>query len=125
MGQKILIVDDNPDIVEVISSRLEANDYEVISALTGAEALKKAKAERPDLIILDINMAEMDGFEIGTLLRKDTATRKIPIIMATARGDQADIVEALQKVGPQAYVIKPFMPEALLSEIKRVLGKSV
>ena len=121
--EKILVIDDNPDIVEIYTVRLKAAGYEVISSLKGAEALEKAREEKPDLIILDIAMPAMDGFETGIRLKEDFATAEIPIIMATASSAQADIVKAVSQLGAVAYMIKPFNPDVLLKEVAKALGK--
>lgn len=122
MGKaKILMVDDNRDIVEIVSLRLEANGYEVIPAFTGKEALEKARSEEPQVILLDIMMPGQDGFEVGRELKADVLTRDIPIIMATARGDHKDILRAVTDAGAVGYVVKPFMPDKLIKEIEKVL----
>lgn len=120
---KILMVDDNPDIVELMASRLEGNDYEVVRALGGAEALEKAEKERPDLILLDISMPEMDGFEVGRRLRLNRVTQYIPIIMVTARGQHKDVVCAVNELQAADYLIKPFRPEILLAKIEQALNR--
>ncbi|MBI5145225.1 MAG: response regulator [Candidatus Omnitrophica bacterium] len=119
-NKKILVVDDEKELVEMIKMRLEANDYEVISAFDGQEALEKAKKEKPDLIILDLMLPKMDGYKVCGLLKADTRYNKIPIIMFTARVQESDI-KLGQEVGADAYITKPFEPETLLGKIKELL----
>ena len=108
---KLLVIDDNPFICKLMASRLTANDYAVIIALGGAEGLKKAAEEKPDLILLDFTMPDMDGVEVGTKLKGNDATRNIPIIMVTARSEHAIVVKAMENFNPAAYVVKPFNPD--------------
>ena len=119
---KLLVIDDNPFICKLMASRLTANGYEVIIAVSGAEGLKKAVEEKPDLILLDFTMPDMDGIEAGTKLKGNEVTRKIPIIMVTARSEHAIVVKAMESFSPAAYITKPFNPEKLLSEVERVLN---
>jgi len=120
---KILMVDDNPDILELMASRLEGNGYEIITALNGDEAIKKAKSDNPGLVLLDITMPVIDGFEVGRLLKANPGTKSIPIIMVTARSSQKDVSTALIEVGAADYIIKPFRPEELLDKIEKVLKR--
>ena len=120
---KILIVDDSLFICRLLDSRLRANDYTVISAMNGEEALQKAHKELPDLMLLDVAMPKMDGFELASRLRADVVTKDIPIIMVTARGGQKDKDRAFSELGVQGYIVKPFTPEILLSAIEKVLPK--
>jgi two-component system alkaline phosphatase synthesis response regulator PhoP len=119
---KLLVIDDNAFICKLMASRLAANGYEVVIATSGAEGLKKAAEEKPDLILLDFTMPEMDGIEVGTKLKGTDATRNIPIIMVTARSEHAIVVKAMETFSPAAYITKPFNPEKLLSEVERVLN---
>jgi DNA-binding response OmpR family regulator len=120
---KILVVDDNPFICRLLESRLRASEYDVIGALDGGEALEKAQKEKPDLILLDINMPGIDGFEIGAKLRANNQTSSIPIIMVTALGEHQNIVKAMTELDAASYVVKPFKPEKLLEEVRKVLEK--
>jgi DNA-binding response OmpR family regulator len=120
---KILMVDDNPDILELMAARLVSDGYEVITATSGEEAVRKAASERPDLALLDIAMPVIDGFILGRLLRLDYATQDIPVIMVTARSSQKDILRALSEIHAADYIVKPFKPEELLAKIKKVLEK--
>ncbi|MFQ5951840.1 MAG: response regulator [Candidatus Omnitrophota bacterium] len=120
MATKILIIDDEPSVVKMVEFRLKKDGFDVITAQNGAEGLEKAKAESPDIILLDILMPEMDGHE--TLLRlKDSAeTRSIPVIMLTAKGQIEDI-ERSSKEGAMDYISKPYDPVVLLSKIRKAL----
>lgn len=120
---KILMVDDNPDILELMAARLISEGYEVITATSGEEAVRKATSERPDLALLDIAMPVLDGFILGRLLRLDYVTQDIPVIMVTARNSQKDILRALSEIQAADYIVKPFKPEELLAKIKKVLEK--
>jgi DNA-binding response OmpR family regulator len=118
---KILVIDDNSYMRKLLESRLKANNYKVITVGDGKTALEKAQSEMPDLILLDINMPGMDGFEIGTKLRDNVKTISIPIIFVTARGQEEDIFKATNDLDAASYIIKPFKSEILLSEIKKAL----
>jgi DNA-binding response OmpR family regulator len=117
---KILIVDDEPELREMLTMRLEANGYEVITAADGEEGLEQTKKEKPDLILLDIMMPGMDGLIVLSRLRNNLETSFIPVIMLTAKGDTSAIMES-QRAGATDYVIKPFEPSQLLALIKRYL----
>ena len=118
--KRILLVDDEKDLVETLTFRLEANNYEVIPAYDGQEALNKAKSEKPDLIILDLMLPRMNGYEVCQLLKFDEKYKHIPIIMFTARTQESDKKTGFE-VGTNAYITKPFEAEALLSKIKELL----
>ena len=122
MSKKILLVDDEEDLVETISMRLEANNYDVISAYDGQEGLKKAREEKPDLIILDIMLPKLDGYQVCRMLKFDRTLNKIPIIMLTAMGQEED-----QKTGvdvkADAYIIKPFDSKVLMDKVKELLAE--
>ena len=117
------MVDDNPDILELMAARIVSDGYEVITATTGEEAIKKAASEKPDLVLLDISMPVLDGFLVGRLLKLDPAVKDIPIIMATARSSREDVLRSLSELQAADYIVKPFRPEELLSKIKKVLDK--
>ena len=119
MGKKILLVDDEAALVEMMKMRLEANGYEVISAYDGEEALEKAKKEGPDIIILDLMLPKLDGYKVCRLLKFDEKYKSIPIIMLTARAQKSD-VEMGSKVGADAYITKPFEASILLGKIKEL-----
>jgi len=117
---KILAVDDEGDFLFMITMLLKANGYEVITACDGREGLTKAKNERPDLIILDVMMPEIDGFEVCKLLKSDEQYSGILIIICTAMAQTADL-ETSNKVGADAYISKPFDHKILLSKIEKLL----
>lgn len=118
--QKILVVDDEPDAVELIEFNLKANGYEVVTAADGEEALQKARAVLPDLIILDLMLPEVDGMEVCKILRRDPRTSGLPIIMLTAKAAEIDRVLGLE-LGADDYVTKPFSPRELVLRVKRLL----
>ncbi|NQT94853.1 MAG: response regulator [Candidatus Omnitrophica bacterium] len=120
-AKKILLVDDETDMVDIVKLRLEANGYEVITAYDGQEALDKAKTESPDLIILDLMLPKIDGYKVCRLLKFDQKYKSIPIIMFTARVQDED-KKMGEEVGADAYITKPFEPQVLLSKIKELLG---
>jgi two-component system phosphate regulon response regulator PhoB len=119
---RILVVDDEPEAVELVEFNLKQAGYAVITAVDGAEALKKAHAQRPDLIILDVMLPEMDGFEACKVLRLDPATVRVPIIMLTAKAAEIDRVLGLE-LGADDYLTKPFSPRELLLRIKKILSR--
>jgi DNA-binding response OmpR family regulator len=120
---KILVIDDNSYMRKLLESRLKANDYQVVLAEDGKEAFSKAESEEPDLVLLDITMPKMDGFQIAEKLKNHASTRSIPIIFVTARGQEEEIFKATKELGAAAYIIKPFRSEILLNEIKKALDK--
>ncbi|MFA6543160.1 MAG: response regulator, partial [Limisphaerales bacterium] len=119
---KILVVDDEPDAVELVEFNLKKAGFEVLMAADGAEALKKARAALPDLIVLDVMLPEVDGLEVCKLLRRDAATAGIPVIMLTAKAAEIDRVLGLE-LGADDYVTKPFSPRELVLRIKGLLRR--
>jgi len=117
--KRILVVDDEPRIVEAVSMNLELEGYQMSGTSNGNEALKKLTEELPDLIILDVMMPEMDGFET---LRKIREVSTVPVIMLTVRGEEIDKVKGLD-LGADDYVTKPFSPRELASRVKAVLRR--
>lgn len=115
---KILVIDDEPDIIKVLTSRLQANNYEVVTAANGEEGLEKLKNENPDLIILDILMPQMDGYTFVKRLKK--TGREVPIIVLTAKQGMKDLF-AIE--GITDYVVKPFNADELLKKIEKNLRK--
>lgn len=118
---RVLLIEDEPDMVEAVRIRLEANDYGVITASDGSEGLNKARTVKPDLIILDVMLPKMDGFTVCRMLKFDEKYNKIPIIMFTARTQQADLAQG-KEMGADAYITKPFKSEELLAKIRELLG---
>lgn len=120
MSAKILIVDDEPPIIDVLSYNLKQANYQVIIARDGEEALAQARRERPDLIILDLMLPGLDGLEVCRILRRE---REVPIIMLTARDAEVDRVVGLE-LGADDYVVKPFSVRELLARVKNVLRRA-
>ena len=120
MASTVLVVDDEKNIVQLARLYLNKEGYEVESAYDGLEALKMAKSVRPDLIILDLMMPEMDGLEVCRELRK---TSNVPIIMLTAKGDDIDRIIGLE-IGADDYMTKPFNPRELVARVKAVLRRT-
>ena len=120
---KILVVDDEIYIVHILDFSLGMEGYEVVTALDGEQALEKLHSERPDLIVLDIMMPKLDGYETCKMLKSDERTRNIPVILLSAKGRHTD-----QKVGFDAgaddYITKPFSPRKLVERINAILGQS-
>jgi len=123
MKPKILVVDDEPDAVELIEFNLRAAGYDVTSAADGAEALTKARNVCPNLIMLDLMLPEIDGLEVCKILRRDRATAGIPIIMLTAKAAEIDRVLGLE-IGADDYVTKPFSPRELILRVKKLLDRA-
>ncbi|MDD5005485.1 MAG: response regulator [Candidatus Omnitrophica bacterium] len=119
-NKKILVVDDEVQLVDMMKLRLEANNYDVIAAYDGQEGLDKARKEKPDLIILDLMLPKIDGYKVCRMLKFDEKYKKIPIIMFTARA-QAEDEKVGMEVGADAYVTKPFEPQVLLGKIKELI----
>jgi DNA-binding response OmpR family regulator len=121
---RILIVEDDPDIALSLRLKLEREGgYAVETAVDGADGLRAALGSPPDLVLLDVNLPGMDGFEICRRLRKDPATAAVPIIMLTARIDEADRVAGLE-FGADDYISKPFSPKEAVARIRAVLRRS-
>ncbi len=117
---KILVIDDRPDNVYYLQSRLQHENFLVLTAFSGKDGIEKAKGEKPDLILLDIMMPEMDGFEVCRQLSKNTNTALIPIILVTAKVDAKDVEEGL-KVGAFDYIKKPFDKVELIARINSAI----
>ena len=119
MGRKILVVDDEPHLVDMVATRLRANRYEAVTAVRGGEGIEKAKREKPDLILLDVLMPDMDGYGVLSRLKEAPETKEIPVIMLTVRRWSEDIERALS-AGAVDYIGKPFEPKDLLDKIQKV-----
>jgi len=120
--KKILIVDDEQDFVDLVKLRLETNNYQVITASDGKQALSIAAKEKPDLILLDILMPEIDGVKVCQKLKSDPLTAGMVIVMLTAKDRPLDIKLAKQ-AGADEYIIKPFDDKTLLFNIKQLLSR--
>ncbi len=118
---RILIAEDEPDIRELVALILELDGHEVIQARDGQEAVEKAQAEHPDLILMDVRMPRMTGYEACETLKANPATQHIPVVFLSAKG-QAGEVEAGYRAGAVAYLIKPFDAEELLLRVKEILA---
>jgi DNA-binding response OmpR family regulator len=120
---KILIVDDEPDIVTALGIRMKAAGYEVITAADGMEGLDAARKQNPDLVLLDIMLPKLDGYKVCRILKFDENYRHIPILMITAK--VTDINKKMgEEVGADAYITKPFNSDELMAKIKETLEKS-
>jgi two-component system alkaline phosphatase synthesis response regulator PhoP len=119
MAKKVLVVDDEPHIVRLVEVNLQRAGYDVIKAMDGVEALEQVKAEIPDMIVLDVMMPRMDGFTVLKHLKADPQTQEIPVIMLTAKAQDADIFKGWQS-GVDSYLTKPFNPMELLTFVKRI-----
>lgn len=113
---RVLVVDDEERILNFLQSKLKASGYEVVAATNGAEALEQAQAQEPDLVVLDVIMPKMDGFDTLRELRKFTA---VPVIILSARGDDFDKIKGL-RIGADDYLPKPFNPDELIARIEAV-----
>ena len=123
MPSRVLIVEDEPDIRELVVHHLKREGYQVSAAASGEEALRQVQAAPPDLVLLDLMMPAMDGLEVCRRLRQDPATARLPIVMLTAKGDEVDRVLGLE-IGADDYVVKPFSPKELLARVRAVLRRS-
>lgn len=121
--KKILVVDDEENIVELIKMNLESSGYEIIEAYTGMEAITKTNLYIPDLILLDLMLPDIDGIQLCQMLRLNEETKDIPIIMITAKSEEADKVQGLS-MGADDYITKPFGIRELEARIKTVLRRS-
>jgi two-component system phosphate regulon response regulator PhoB len=121
--QKIVVVEDEPDILEVFDYNLTREGFRVVTARDGADGLKKIRQELPDLVVLDLMLPGMDGLEVCRRLRGDDVTRALPVVMVTAKGEEADIVVGLG-MGADDYLVKPFRPRELLARVRAVLRRS-
>jgi two-component system phosphate regulon response regulator PhoB len=123
MKPRILVVDDEPDALEVLGFKLKEAGFDPIFAKDGTRALEVARAEHPALVVLDLMLPEVDGLEVCKVLRRDPATSAIPIIMLTARAAEMDRVIGLE-LGADDYVTKPFSPRELVLRVKKLLARA-
>jgi two-component system phosphate regulon response regulator PhoB len=119
----ICIVEDEEDILEILETRLKQEGYTPLSAKTGEEGVRLIREHLPDLVLLDIMLPGMDGFDVCREIRANKKTRAIPLIMLTARGEEADVVTGLE-LGADDYITKPFSLREVMSRIKSVLRRS-
>jgi len=120
--QKILVVDDEPDILEMVGVNLKSAGFEVVTAADGEDALRKARQVSPSLIVLDVLLPAADGLEVCKALRRDPVTAATPIIMLTAKASEVDRIVGLE-LGADDYVTKPFSPRELILRIKKLLAR--
>jgi two-component system phosphate regulon response regulator PhoB len=122
--ESILVVDDEEDILELVRFNLAREGYPIICTTSGEETLKIARAEHPDLIVLDLMLPGIDGLDVAKTLKNDPKTRDIAIVMLTAKGEESDIVTGLE-LGADDYIAKPFSPRILVARVKAVLRRRV
>lgn len=120
---RILVVDDEPDVLDLMTYNLAQAGFQTVTAVDGAEALRKARSTSPDLILLDLMLPEVEGLEVCKLLRRDAKTSVIPIIIVSAKGAETDRIVGLE-LGAVDYVSKPFSPRELVLRVKKRLEKS-
>ena len=122
--EKILVVDDEEDILELIRFNLVREGYKVLCAPSGEEAMNIGQSEIPDLMVLDLMLPGIDGLEVTRVLKNDSRTKDIPIVMLTAKGEEADIVTGLE-LGADDYITKPFSPRVLVARVRAVLRRQL
>ncbi len=122
-GERILAVDDSPTILQMITAILEDADYEVITAVDGAEALEKARGGDPDLILLDVMLPKLDGYRVCRLLKFDQNYKHIPIVMLTAKAEDAAMATGI-RTGADQYLTKPVEPDTLLAAVRAELDRA-
>ena len=120
--ERILIIEDERDILELLKYNLEKEGYTVYAVESGEEALKTARNVHPDLMLMDLMLPGIDGFEITRLLKNDDKMSEIPIIMLTAKGEESDIITGLE-LGAEDYITKPFSPKVVIARIRTVLRR--
>jgi len=120
MGKKILVIDDEPHLVEILANRLKSNRYAVLTAVTAHDGFEKALKEKPDLVLLDILMPDMDGYQVLRKLKEQAETKAIPVIMLTVKKWSEDVQKAMVG-GAVDYLVKPFDPAVLLQKIRKAL----
>jgi len=119
---KILVVEDNPDILELVAYNLEAQGYEVIRAMTGENGLSQAVRAEPDLVILDVMLPGINGLDVCRKLKQQEATRALPVILLTAKSEDTDIISGLE-LGADDYITKPFSPKVLIARVRALLRR--
>jgi two-component system phosphate regulon response regulator PhoB len=122
--ERILVVDDEEDILELVRYNLVKEGYQVTGTLSGEEALKKARTEAFDLIVLDLMLPGIDGLEVAKRLKAGEKTQNIPILMLTAKGEEADIVTGLE-LGADDYITKPFSPRVLIARVRAAFRRKI
>ncbi len=122
MGGKIVVAEDNPQIARLVTFKLEREGFEPVWARDGEEALALIREHRPDLVVMDVMMPMMDGFEVLQALKMDECCRSIPVIMLTARAQEQDVLQGFG-LGAEDYMVKPFRPAELVARIQKILNR--
>ena len=122
-GEKILVIEDEHDIRELISYNLENEGYDIIKSASGSEGIEQARKKLPNLILLDIMLPDIDGLEVCRKLKRDESTKDIPIIMLTAKSEDSDVISGLE-LGAADYITKPFSPRVLIARLRSVLRRN-
>lgn len=120
--RRILVIEDEDDILELVSFHLRKEGYDVLGLTNGEDGFRLARVSPPDLVVLDRMLPGMDGLEVCRLLKQETATRQVPIVMLTAKSEESDIVTGLE-LGADDYITKPFSPKVLLARVRAVLRR--
>jgi two-component system alkaline phosphatase synthesis response regulator PhoP len=120
---KILVAEDEPDIRELLSFTLKYGGFDVVTAANGLEAVEQAEKSKPDMILLDVRMPRMTGYEACKVLKEKPETKDIPIVFLSAKGQEAEVERGIE-VGAIDYILKPFAPDTLISQIKKLLDKA-
>jgi two-component system alkaline phosphatase synthesis response regulator PhoP len=120
--RKVLVAEDEPDIRGLITFSLQYAGFQVVEALNGEEAVKKAEEEQPDLILLDVRMPKMNGYDACQVLKAQDSTKHIPVIFLSARGQEAEIKYGLE-LGAEEYILKPFAPDELYRRVETILRR--
>lgn len=123
MANKIMVVDDEPDVVDLVKLVLESDGFSVVTAYGGKECLEKVEKEVPDLILLDIMMPQMDGWEVYSRIKANPKTTDIPVAMLTAKSQSIDKMIGLHVVKVDDYITKPFGRSELLERVKKILNE--
>jgi two-component system alkaline phosphatase synthesis response regulator PhoP len=123
MAKKIIVVDDEPYIARVIKFKLEQEGYNVISANDGQTGLQRIREEKPDLVLLDVMMPGLSGYDVCQQLKKDPALSGIPVVILTAKGQERDREQGLN-MGASDYITKPFSPNRLLELVRNMIGEA-
>lgn len=120
--QRVLVVDDEQDLLQLVEYNLEKNGFDVTCVETGEDALRSARANQPDVMVLDLMLPGLDGLEVCRSIKGEARTRDIPVVMLTAKGEESDVVKGLE-MGADDYVTKPFSPKVLVARINAVLRR--
>ncbi len=123
MASRVLIVEDEPDISDLLAFHLGREGYQVVRSRNGADALQQVRARPPDLVLLDLMLPGMDGLEVCRRLRRDPSTAALPIVMLTAKGEEIERVLGLE-LGADDYIVKPFSPKEVVARVRAVLRRS-